>query len=65
MSSYGSINSATTQQLGLSNPIFTGGPTEFDAIKTRELEKVGFLCFCNGIYLSQFCVFCWLLNMVT
>ncbi|KAF7124232.1 hypothetical protein RHSIM_Rhsim12G0087600 [Rhododendron simsii] len=39
MSSNGSINSATAPRLGLSDPIFTGGPTQFDVIKTRELEK--------------------------
>ncbi|KAF7153892.1 hypothetical protein RHSIM_Rhsim01G0213100 [Rhododendron simsii] len=43
MSSNGSINSATAPRLGLSDPIFTGGPTEFDMIKTRELEKVGLI----------------------
>ncbi|KAI8573611.1 hypothetical protein RHMOL_Rhmol01G0290400 [Rhododendron molle] len=50
MSSNGSINSATAPRLGLSDPIFTGGPTEFDAIKTRELEK--FLADA-GLYESQ------------
>ncbi|XP_058193670.1 nuclear poly(A) polymerase 1-like [Rhododendron vialii] len=50
MSSNGSINSATALRLGLSDPIFTGGPTQFDAIKTRELEK--FLADA-GLYESQ------------
>ncbi|CAL5419268.1 unnamed protein product [Camellia sinensis] len=40
MGSPGSSNSATAQRLGLSDPIFTGGPTEFDVIKTHELEKM-------------------------
>ncbi|THF98304.1 hypothetical protein TEA_004879 [Camellia sinensis var. sinensis] len=40
MGSPGSSNSATAQRLGLSDPIFTGGPTEFDVIKTHELEKI-------------------------
>ncbi|KAI8527742.1 hypothetical protein RHMOL_Rhmol12G0098000 [Rhododendron molle] len=50
MSSNGSSNSATAPRLGLSDPIFTGGPTQFDAIKTRELEK--FLADA-GLYESQ------------
>ncbi|GMP83508.1 hypothetical protein CsSME_00037397 [Camellia sinensis var. sinensis] len=50
MGSPGSSNSATAQRLGLSDPIFTGGPTEFDVIKTRELEK--FLADV-GLYESQ------------
>ncbi|CAL5350246.1 unnamed protein product [Camellia sinensis] len=48
MGSPGSSNSATAQRLGLSDPIFTGGPTEFDVIKTRELEKMYV-----GLYESQ------------
>jgi len=28
------------QRFGVSEPISMGGPTEFDVIKTRELEKV-------------------------
>ncbi|CAL5350242.1 unnamed protein product [Camellia sinensis] len=50
MGSPGSSNSATAQRLGLSDPICTGGPTEFDVIKTRELEK--FLADV-GLYESQ------------
>ncbi|GER32803.1 poly(A) polymerase, partial [Striga asiatica] len=35
----GSSNLATAARVGLSEPISTGGPSEFDVIKTRELEK--------------------------
>jgi len=28
------------QRLGITEPISLGGPTEYDVIKTRELEKV-------------------------
>ncbi|GMP59051.1 hypothetical protein CsSME_00022488 [Camellia sinensis var. sinensis] len=40
MGGLGLSNYATAPRLGMSDPIFTGGPTEFDVIKTRELEKV-------------------------
>lgn len=30
------------QRLGITEPISLGGPTEYDLIKTRELEKVPF-----------------------
>lgn len=33
-------NAAFVSHNGLSGPISTGGPTEFDVIKTGELEKV-------------------------
>ncbi|KAK4423517.1 Nuclear poly(A) polymerase 1 [Sesamum alatum] len=39
MGSPGSSNLATAARIGLSEPISTGGPSEFDVIKTRELEK--------------------------
>ncbi|KAL2546246.1 nuclear poly(A) polymerase 1 [Forsythia ovata] len=39
MGSPGLSNLATATRVGLSEPISTGGPTEFDVIKTRELEK--------------------------
>ncbi|KAI8001490.1 Nuclear poly(A) polymerase 1 [Camellia lanceoleosa] len=39
MGSLGLSNYATAPRLGMSDPIFTGWPTEFDVIKTRELEK--------------------------
>ncbi|CAL5396644.1 unnamed protein product [Camellia sinensis] len=39
MGSLGLSNYATAPRLGMSDPIFTGEPTEFDVIKTRELEK--------------------------
>ncbi|KZV19513.1 poly(A) polymerase-like [Dorcoceras hygrometricum] len=39
MGSPGSDNLPTGAHIGLSGPISTGGPTEFDLIKTRELEK--------------------------
>ncbi|CAI9756041.1 unnamed protein product [Fraxinus pennsylvanica] len=39
MGSPGLSNSATATRVGLSEPISTGGPSEFDVIKTRELEK--------------------------
>ena len=31
------------QRLGITEPISLGGPTEYDVMKTRELEKVNFL----------------------
>lgn len=30
------------QRLGITEPISLGGPTDYDVIKTRELEKVLF-----------------------
>ncbi|KAL6505777.1 Nuclear poly(A) polymerase 1 [Orobanche hederae] len=39
MGSPGSSNLATSARIGVSGPISTGGPSEFDVIKTRELEK--------------------------
>ncbi|KAL8531769.1 hypothetical protein ACS0TY_008388 [Phlomoides rotata] len=39
MGSPGSSNLATAPRIGLSGPISTGGPSESDVIKTRELEK--------------------------
>lgn len=43
MGSPGSNNPATAARIGLSEPISTGGPSESDVVKTRELEKVGSL----------------------
>lgn len=43
MGSPGSNALATATRVGLSQPISTGGPTESDIAKTRELEKVGCL----------------------
>lgn len=42
MASVSASNQVNTLCLGVSEPISTAGPTEFDLIKTRELEKVGF-----------------------
>ncbi|XP_075518559.1 nuclear poly(A) polymerase 1 [Primulina tabacum] len=39
MGSPGSNNLPAGAQIGLSGPISTGGPTELDVIKTRDLEK--------------------------
>ncbi|KAA8532629.1 hypothetical protein F0562_032555 [Nyssa sinensis] len=39
MGSPGSSIMASASRIGLSEPISTGGPTQFDVIKTRELEK--------------------------
>lgn len=33
----------TNGRLGVTEPISLGGPTEFDVVKTQELEKVEFL----------------------
>ncbi|KAJ0104503.1 hypothetical protein Patl1_19223 [Pistacia atlantica] len=33
------MGSNHVQQLGITRPISLGGPTEFDVIKTRELEE--------------------------
>ena len=33
------------QRLGITEPISLAGPTEYDVIKTRELEKVS-VCTC-------------------
>ncbi|KAJ0104502.1 nuclear poly(A) polymerase 1-like [Pistacia vera] len=33
------MGSNNGQRLGITEPISLGGPTEFDVIKTRELEK--------------------------
>lgn len=43
MGSPGSSNLSAAPRIGLSGPISTGGPSESDVIKTRELEKVGCL----------------------
>lgn len=43
MGSPGSSALAAATRVGLSEPISTGGPSESDVTKTRELEKVGFL----------------------
>ncbi|KAK6115119.1 hypothetical protein DH2020_007388 [Rehmannia glutinosa] len=40
MGSPGSSNLATAARIGISEPISTGGPSEFDVIKTHELEKL-------------------------
>ncbi|KAK6122307.1 hypothetical protein DH2020_043927 [Rehmannia glutinosa] len=40
MGSPGSSNLATASRIGISEPISTGGPSEFDVIKTHELEKL-------------------------
>ncbi|XP_042489611.1 nuclear poly(A) polymerase 1 [Macadamia integrifolia] len=50
MGSPGLSNRNNGQHLGVTEPISLGGPTEFDAIKTRELEK--FLADA-GLYESQ------------
>lgn len=50
MGSPGLSNSATATRVGISKPISTGGPTEFDVIKSRELEKVGSLYICCQAY---------------
>lgn len=42
MGSPGINNRNNGQHLGVTEPISLGGPTEFDVIKTRELEKVSF-----------------------
>lgn len=41
-------NGGHQQRLGITEPISLGGPTEYDEIKTRELEKVHlwFVLFC-------------------
>lgn len=56
MGSPGSNNPATAARIGLSEPISTGGPSESDVVKTRELEKVGSLPSWVLLY-----VFCWAL----
>ena len=33
------------QRLGITDPISLSGPTEYDVLKTRELEKVLGCCF--------------------
>lgn len=43
MGSPGSSALVAATRVGLSEPISTGGPSESDVTKTRELEKVGFL----------------------
>lgn len=35
-----SANAATRTVYGVSEPISTGGPTEFDVVRNTELEKV-------------------------
>ncbi|RDX63130.1 Nuclear poly(A) polymerase 1, partial [Mucuna pruriens] len=40
MGSPGFNNGQQQQRLGITEPISLGGPTEYDVIKTRELEKV-------------------------
>ncbi|RVW16962.1 Nuclear poly(A) polymerase 1 [Vitis vinifera] len=40
MASVSASNQVNTLCLGVSEPISTAGPTEFDLIKTRELEKI-------------------------
>ncbi|KAK6146835.1 hypothetical protein DH2020_020704 [Rehmannia glutinosa] len=40
MGSPGLSNLATAARIGISEPISTGGPSEFDVIKTHELEKL-------------------------
>lgn len=40
------------QRLGITEPISLGGPTEYDVIKTGELEKV-VICTLN---LNSFCL---------
>lgn len=37
---FGSQNNGQQQWLGITEPISLGGPTEYDVIETRELEKV-------------------------
>lgn len=45
MASLGSGNAATGSFGVITGPISTSGPTEFDVVKTAELEKVGFFFF--------------------
>lgn len=40
MASPGLSNRNNGKRLGITEPISLGGPTEYDVIKTRELEKV-------------------------
>lgn len=40
MGSPGLGNRGSGQRLGITEPISLSGPTEYDVIKTRELEKV-------------------------
>lgn len=40
MASSGVNNQSSGQRLGITEPISWSGPTEYDIIKTRELEKV-------------------------
>lgn len=40
MGSQGFNNQKNGQKLGITEPISLGGPTDYDVIKTNELEKV-------------------------
>lgn len=48
---------------GLSGPISTGGPTEFDAIKTHELEKVSVVA-AKGYCVNHLSFICVLIQVV-
>ena len=46
------------QRLGITDPISLSGPTEYDVIKTRELEKVLGCCFhLSSIIYCKYAVF--------
>ena len=47
---------ATATRVGLSEPISTGGPSESDVSKTRDLEKVGYL-HCSEYFVERICSF--------
>ncbi|PIA33446.1 hypothetical protein AQUCO_04100107v1 [Aquilegia coerulea] len=50
MGNPGNGNGNVQRKLGVTDPISLGGPTDFDRIKTQELEK--YLCDA-GLYESQ------------
>ena len=53
------MNRNNGQRLGITEPISLGGPTEYDVIKTHELEKVPFLFVLVIFYL----MYCLVLNL--
>lgn len=57
MGSSGFNNQNNAHYLGITEPISLGGPTDYDVIKTRELEKVStifqFNCCLSYVYLVQ------------
>lgn len=61
MGSAGLNNRSNGQQyLGVTEPISLGGPTEFDVVKTQELEKVYNLYFLlmGSFYVVKLMLFC-------